>query len=110
MKKSKRGEEEAIIQLIEVNYDRDLEEQKFQALKRWVDSVGDKATVFDLDCALRQHNCASVADKHTAGFVNNTAEDTSNIATKPVIDVGNKQVVEPLITSKVVQQETTGQF
>ena len=63
MKNSPRAE--IAIQNIESNYEKDLGEQKFQALKTWLNSVGDKATIGDLDKALRNHDCSIVADKHT---------------------------------------------
>ena len=63
MKNSPRAE--IAIQNIESNYEKDLGEQKFQALKNWLNSSGDKATVGDLDKALRTHDCSLVADKHT---------------------------------------------
>ncbi|XP_072031423.1 uncharacterized protein [Amphiura filiformis] len=80
-KNSEKGREENIIQNIEANHDKDLGEQKFQALLAWINCVGDKATVYDLDQALRKHDCASVADKHISG--------------------------EPRATSKVAQQDST---
>ena len=54
------------IENIESDNFKDLGEQKVQALRKWFDSNGNKATVLELDKALRQQSCSSVADKHTA--------------------------------------------
>ncbi|XP_072031422.1 uncharacterized protein [Amphiura filiformis] len=81
---------ENLLQDIESNNPKDLREQKFQALLKWRNCMGDEATVADLDLALRESDCRHVADKHAKLMLEterNVDKDTKDKCKTPTIKI-----------------------
>ena len=68
-----------LLQDIESNHHNDLREQKFKALLKWRNCMGDKATVAALDAALRHNRCSHVADRYTESILKSSKASTGRL-------------------------------